>query len=67
MRVTHLNLTETTRQLAAMRAAQLKISMAEHVSRLIKSDADAAGLSDFLADEDAQATKRPGSQPGGQP
>jgi len=50
-----------------MRAAQLKISMAEHVSRLIKSDADAAGLSDFLADEDAQATKRPGSQPGGQP
>jgi hypothetical protein len=58
MRVTHLNLTETTRQLAAMRAAQLKISMAEHVSRLVRADADAAGLSDFLAVEDAKPILR---------
>jgi hypothetical protein len=54
MRVTHLNLTETTRQLAGMRSAQLRISMAEYVSRLVRADSDLAGLSDFLAEGDAE-------------
>lgn len=54
MRVTHLNLTETTRQLAGMRSAQLRISMAEYVSRLVRADADTAGLSHFLAEGDAE-------------
>lgn len=64
MRVTHLNLSETTRQLAGMRSAQLRCSIAEYVSRLVRADADAAGLSDFLAVEDTSPSSAP--QTGGQ-
>jgi len=49
MRVTQLKLSDQARQLAAMRAAQLRCSLSYYVTRLIQSDADSAGLSSFLA------------------
>lgn len=49
MRITHLTLSNETRQLAAMRAAQLRRTLSEYFTLLVKADADTAGLSDFLA------------------
>lgn len=49
MRITQLKLSDQARRLAAMRAAQLRCSLSRYVAGLIQSDADTAGLSDFLA------------------
>ena len=64
MRVTHLTLDETTRQLAAMRASIRLRNMAEHVADLIRADADAAGLTDFLAETDAESEVAPAASNG---
>jgi len=46
--VTHLNLDEQRRQLLAMRAGQLGVSMTQYVAALIDRDAEQSGLSAFL-------------------
>lgn len=48
MKVTHLNLGDELRTLAVMRAAELRLSLTEYVSRLVVADAEKAGVSDFL-------------------
>lgn len=62
MRVTHLTLSDQTRRLAAMRAAQLRRSMSEYVARLIQTDADTVGLSEFLS---TKTPDEPTAVPGG--
>jgi hypothetical protein len=48
MKVTHLNLTDEIRTLSAMRAAELRLSVTEYISRLVTADASEAGLTDYL-------------------
>jgi hypothetical protein len=48
MKTTHLTLADRERALAGMRASEQQISLTEYVSRLIRQDADEAGLSKYL-------------------
>ena len=48
MKTTHLGLEERERALAGMRASQLGVSVTEYIAKLIRRDADEAGLSTYL-------------------
>jgi len=48
VKTTHLALNERERALAGMRASEQRISLTEYVARLIRRDADEAGLSTYL-------------------
>ena len=48
MKTTHLALADRERALAGMRASEHQISLTEYVTRLIRQDADEAGLSKYL-------------------
>lgn len=47
-KVTHLNLDDDVRRLAAMRAAQQGMSLTDYISTLISRDAEQAGLAGYL-------------------
>ena len=47
-KVTHLTLPDRERQLAAMRAAQAGLSLSDYVARIIREDAERAGLLQYL-------------------
>jgi len=48
MKTTHLALADRERALAGMRASEQQISLTEYIARLIRKDADEAGLSKYL-------------------
>lgn len=54
-RVTHLTLDDTERMAAGVRAAQLRCSVSEYVGRLIREDAEQAGISDLLVADGKEA------------
>lgn len=51
MKTTHLALEDRERALSRMRASELGISLTEYITRLIRQDADTAGLSRYLDGE----------------
>jgi hypothetical protein len=55
MKTTHLALGDRERALAGMRASELAISLTEYITRLIRQDADVAGLTRYL---DEEATRK---------
>jgi len=64
MRITHLSLPDRERLLVAMRSAQCRESLSEYVGRLVRADAEASGLSEYLEDPVPQA---PNTNNGGRP
>lgn len=58
-KVTHLTLPDGERQLAAMRAAQQGLSLSDYVTRIIREDAERAGLLQYLGGkEEVSRAKR---------
>lgn len=47
-KVTHLSLPDHERQLAAIRAAHQCVSLSDYVTRIIREDAERAGLVQYL-------------------
>ena len=48
MKTTHLALADRERALAGMRASEQQITVTEYIARLIRRDADAVGLTQYL-------------------
>ncbi|MEO8179589.1 MAG: hypothetical protein ABI895_12220 [Deltaproteobacteria bacterium] len=57
-KVTHLTLPDRERQLAAMRAAQQGLSLSDYTAKVIREDAERAGLIRYLGSKE-EVTRAP--------
>jgi len=63
MKITHLSLPDRERLLVAMRSAQCRESLSEYVGRLVRADAEASGLSEYLDPTPQAANTNLGGRP----
>lgn len=49
--ITHLQLSESERQLANVRAAMLRLTLSEYIGHLVRTDARLSGLIDLVEAE----------------